>query len=151
MQIYAATCQCFKSVCLSLHTSYVQRGLMCHKIGGKLKNRFGQHELSLISYSVLFAPSVRKSQTELSLACTEFIFARVELSPVCFSGLICVELTQVRVSSKFYTELPWWWGTILQRPLQLLKGDHVSVPQIFNVALGNWCPEFLPVSFNSRR
>ena len=48
-----------------------------------------------------FAPSVRKFQTKLSLACAEFTFARVELSPVCFTDLICVELTQVRVSSKF--------------------------------------------------
>ena len=74
---------------------------MCYKIGGKLKNRFGQHELSLIFYSVLFAPSIPKSQTKLSLACAEFTFARVELSPVCFTDLICFELTQVRVSSKF--------------------------------------------------
>lgn len=86
---------------LSLHTSYFQRGLMCYKIGGKLKNRFGQHEPSLIFYSVLFAPSIPKSQTKLSLACAEFTFARVELSPVCFTDLICFELTQVRVSSKF--------------------------------------------------
>ena len=101
MQIYAATSLCFKSVFLSLHTSYFQRGLMCYKIGEKMKNRFGQHELTLIFYSVFFAPSVRKSQTKLSLACAEFTLARVELSPVCFSDLICVELTQVRVSSKF--------------------------------------------------
>jgi len=75
---------------------------MCYKIGGKkIKNRFGQHELTLIFYSVFFAPSVRKSQTKLSLACAEFTLARVELSPVCFSDLICVELTQVRVSSEF--------------------------------------------------
>ena len=74
---------------------------MCYKIGGKMKNRFGQHELTLIFYSVFFAPSVRKSQTKLSLACAEFTLARVELSPVCFSDLICVELTQVRVSAKF--------------------------------------------------
>ena len=87
---------CFKSVFLSLHTSYVQRGRMSHKIGGKLKNRFGQHELSLIFYSVLFAPSVTKSQTKFSLACAEFTFARVELSPVCFSDSICVELTEVK-------------------------------------------------------
>lgn len=101
MQIYAAPSLCFKSFFWSLHTSYFQRGLMCYKIGGKMKNRFGQHELTLIFYSVFFAPSVRKSQTKLSLACAEFTLARVELSPVRFSDLICVELTQVRVSAKF--------------------------------------------------
>ena len=74
---------------------------MCYKIGEKMKNRFGQHKLTFIFYSVFFAPSVRKFQTKLSLACAEFTFARVELSPVCFTDLICVELTQVRVSSKF--------------------------------------------------
>ena len=74
---------------------------MCHKLGEKLKNPFGQHELRLIFYSVLFAPSIRKSQTKLRSACAEFTLARVELSPVCFSDFICVELTQVRVISKF--------------------------------------------------
>lgn len=46
--------------------------LCATKLGGKLKNRFGQHEPSLIFYSVLFAPSIPKSQTKLSLACAEF-------------------------------------------------------------------------------
>lgn len=42
-----------------------------------------------------------KISDQIELGCAEFTFARVELSPVCFSDLNCVELTQVRVSSKF--------------------------------------------------
>ena len=142
---------CFKSVFLSLHTSYFQRGLMCYKIGEKNETSIwaaGTHVDLLLGFLCSINTKI-SDQIEFSLC-------RIHLSSCWIVSSLFFWLNLCRIDSSsslikvlnVYKRAVVVLGNDLATPTPALEGWSGFSSIDFNVALSNWCPEVNPVSGN---